>query len=83
MRYEKRRSPISLTLEYGVILVMLRNMIQISWNQGRSCVDLSDIQMRHLDTSYIALKKILIFCRNVIFMEDEYLLRIDSGSKES
>ena len=83
MRYEKRRSPISLTLEYGVILVMLRNMIQISWNQGRSCVDLSDIQMRHLDTSYITLKKILICCGNVIFMEDEYLLRIDSGSKES
>ena len=56
MRFEKGRRRTCLTLEYGVVLLMLRNLIQISWSQGLSFVDLWDIQERRFDTTFTAVK---------------------------
>ena len=82
MRYGKRRSQTSLTLEYGVDLLMFRNMIQISWSQGLSCINLWNIQNETIGYHFYCPEEQSIFVtKRAIFSENEYLLRRYSGSK--
>ena len=58
MKYAKERSLTSLTFEYRVVLLRLRNVILISSSGGLSYVDFWDIQERQLDTTFTTLKNI-------------------------
>ena len=69
----------TLNFEYGVVLLMLRNMIQISFSRGLSCVNLWDIEKKRLDTTIS--QKYRFVAKRAIFLDDDYLLRRDSGSK--